>query len=185
MLAERCYNPMRMNKYIVLLAASGLILSGCSYKGWPSNSSSQPPTATPAPTLTPQEEVKGIQEQLETKTARTLPSDAEQTALRDVSGGSASGIATRKFVNGRFEFTILADLPDPAAGKYYEAWLVKGKPDETGFETISVGKLQANKGGWVLEYVGKENKPDHKGVVVTLESVSDQKPETHILEGSF
>src|SRR5687767_12538095 len=132
-----------MYRIVTILFIASFILSGCSHTNWWPfrTSSNQITTTTPTP-LPLSEQVKGVRQDLETKTSKTIPSDAEQTVLRDVTGGTGSGLATRKFTNNKFEHTILADLPEPPQGKHYAAWLVKGKPDEQGFETVSTGKLQ-------------------------------------------
>lgn len=110
-----------------------------------------------------------------------LPEDVEKTSLTDVTGGEATGIATRKVIEGRFTHTVLAALPDPQVGTWYEAWLVKLEP----LDVVYTGKLTMGKGGWVLDYISRDDLTDHPQVVVTLERVDDRKPEQHILEGSF
>lgn len=84
-----------------------------------------------------------------------VPADVEKTELKDVSGGNGSGIATRD--------TVLADLPDPAAGKYYQVF-VDGK---------LMGTMRVAKGGWIFD-----GSISGKKVEVKLGS-------TIILEGSF
>jgi len=111
----------------------------------------------------------------------TLPEDVEKASLADVSGGEGSGIATRDFVEGSFSHSVLAAVPEPVAGSWYEGWLVRPDP----FDVVYTGKLRVAKGGWVLDYTANEDLTDHTQVVVTLEKVDDQKPEAHILEGSF
>jgi hypothetical protein len=110
-----------------------------------------------------------------------LPDDVEKVELVDVSGGAASGIATRKFIEGEFSHSVLAALPDPEPGSWYEGWLVRQEP----FEVLFTGILRMAKGGYVLDYSLEEDLTDHGEVIVTLEGVDDQKPEQHILEGSF
>jgi len=126
-----------------------------------------------------------VEEKLEESFKIEIPEDVNKVELKDVSGGKALGIATRKFENGRFEHTILADLPDPEVGVFYEGWLVKGEEGKEGFSLISTGRLRLAKGGYLLEFRSSTDYSDHNKVVVTSEKVADKKPETHILEGSF
>lgn len=136
----------------------------------------------PKQTLTP---TPSSQEQIERSFNLTLPEDVEKADLKDVSGGDGSGIATRKYENGNFTHMVLADLPDPAAGTFYEGWLVMGKMGDANFAFLSTGPLSVAKGGYLLEFESKTDYSDYKGVVITLEKVNDKTPETHILEGSF
>ncbi len=108
-----------------------------------------------------------------------IPEDVEKAELKDVVGGDSSGIATRKFENGRFAHMVLADLPDPETGSYYEGWLVNGD------SVISTGRMQIAKGGYLLEFSSDTDYSDHSEVVVTKEKIADKNPEEHILEGSF
>jgi len=126
-----------------------------------------------------------IEESLESRFNLQIPEDVEKADLTDVSGGDGSGIATRKLEAGLFSHTVLADLPDPTPGTFYEGWLVRGREGEANFAFISTGKLGIAKGGYLLEFSSRTDYSDYTGVVVTSEKVDDKKPETHILEGSF
>ncbi|MBI2066359.1 anti-sigma factor [Candidatus Woesebacteria bacterium] len=126
-----------------------------------------------------------IEEKIEKTFNLEIPDDVERADLRDVSGGTGSGIATRKYQGGTFTHAVLADLPDPAAGYFYEGWLVRGKEGEANFAFISTGRMRVAKGGYLLEFNSSTDYSPYSGVVVTLERVDDRKPETHILEGSF
>lgn len=108
-----------------------------------------------------------------------IPEDVDKAELSDVSGGNSSGIATRKFESGKFTHALLADLPDPESGKFYQGWLIKGD------ETVSTGRLTMAKGGYLLEFESSTDYSDYKRVWITLEETSDATPEKHILEGSF
>ncbi|MFZ5933200.1 MAG: anti-sigma factor [Patescibacteria group bacterium] len=134
----------------------------------------------PQPTPTP-----SIEEKIEKTFNFEIPEDVDRAELKDVSGGTGSGIATRKYENGKFSHTVLADLLDPTPGTFYEGWLVRGKEGDANFASISTGALRVAKGGYILEFESAKDYSDYQGVVITLEKVSDSKPETHILEGSF
>lgn len=110
-----------------------------------------------------------------------VPENADKITLNDVSNKGGTGVATRSFENNRFSHSVMAALPDLETGTYYEAWLVRENPADT----VSTGKLRQAKGGWILEYSTGKNLTDHAKVMVTLEKVNDQKPETTILEGQF
>jgi len=112
-----------------------------------------------APSVTPT-----IQQKIESKfLGLTIPTDAERAELKDVSGGGGIGLATRT--------EILADLPDPPKGQFYQARLEKdGK-------TVLIGNLKIAKGGWMINY-NSGAFPGYNKVIVTL-------GDTHILEGSF
>ncbi len=111
------------------------------------------PTATPS-----------IQTQIESKfKGLVIPADAEKVELKDVSGGSGMGIATRS--------EILADLPTLSGGQFYQAWLGNGG------KTVFLGNLKMAKGGWILNY-NSSVYPGYDKVTVTAGG-------KHILEGSF
>ena len=135
--------------------------------------------STPTPTTSQ------TQENIERTFNLDIPEDYEKAELKDVSKGEGSAIATRKLEDGVFKHMVLADLPDPEAGTFYEGWLVRGKSGDSNFAFISTGKLRIAKGGYLLEFESKTDYSDYKGVVITLEKVDDKKPEIHILEGSF
>ena len=84
-----------------------------------------------------------------------VPTDTEKTELKDVSGETGAGIATRDMV--------LADLPDPEVVEYYQVF-VDDKP---------MGVMGIVKGGFLFE--GK----------IEGEKVSVKLGDKTILEGSF
>lgn len=120
-----------------------------------------------------------VEDEMEQKFNLQIPENADRAELSDVAGGSASGIATRVFEDGTFTHTVLADLPEPEGGKFYEGWLVKDA------DVVYTGKMKLAKGGYLLEFSSNENYSEHNRVVITLEEVDDASPEEHVLEGSF
>lgn len=120
-----------------------------------------------------------IQKEVEEKTGFKIPENVTRANLSDVTGGSSRGLATKVLEDGQFKHTILADLQELEKGKFYEGWLVK---DE---DYIPTGRLEVQKGGWVLGFSSATNYMDYDKVVVTEEEKDDKKPEKHILEGSF
>ncbi len=120
-----------------------------------------------------------VEERMEDVFNLEIPEDAEKAPLEDVTGGNASGIATRSYEDGRFVHVVLADLPDPEVGSFYEGWLARGD------NFVSTGKLRIAKGGYLLEFESGVDYSDFDEVVVTLEAIEDRNPEQHVLEGSF
>ena len=138
-----------------------------------------------APGLEVTENTPQITDEMKSSFGVLIDDNAEKTELVDVTGGMASAIATRIYENGVFTHAVLADLPDPTSGTFYEGWLVRGKAGDSDFDFISTGKMQLAKGGYVLEFESQTDLSDYAGVVVTLETKLDDVPEEHILEGSF
>ncbi len=102
----------------------------------------------------------------------TIPSDVDKADLSDISGGAGLGIATRKFADGKFELTILADLPEPKAGTFYQGLLFKDT------SSVALGALKIAKGGYIIDFTSAKDLSDYKKVVITLDG-------KNILEGSF
>jgi hypothetical protein len=107
----------------------------------------------------------------------------EEIALLGVEGNTGSGIATRT-VDGKYVHNVTAELADPATGKFYEGWIVVDSSD-----FISTGELvKESEGQWSLTYTSDSDLSNYKDVVITEETSAnglDNKPEDHILEGSF
>lgn len=161
---------------IVIGAAVLLAIVGIIY--W-RQSSKEEISEVPAP------ETLSVEDKLEDKFKYDIPEDVDKAELKDVSGGNASAIATRKFEGEKYSSTILADLEDPASGAFYQGWLMKGEEGKEGYSVISLGKFTIAKGGWMLDYSSKNDYSDFDRVVVTLEKVFDNTPEKKILEGRF
>ncbi len=111
----------------------------------------------------------------------TLPTDVQKADLKDVTGGTATGLATRKYVGGVFTHTVLAAITDPKVGEWYKAWLIN--PDSS--DMVATGNLRMAKGGWVMDFTSSKDLSDYKKVVVSVEQANTQKPTTIILEGNF
>lgn len=122
----------------------------------------------PVPTATPT--TISFLNEIEDSFKYNIPENSNSIELKDVSGGDGRGIATEK--------EILVDIKDPDKLHFYEAWLLDGD------KTISLGKLNQVKGGWLLEY-DKSKFPNTNTIIVSLESKYDSLLETKILEGTF
>ncbi|MBU0572782.1 anti-sigma factor [Patescibacteria group bacterium] len=138
----------------------------------------------------PKEELKvpetpSVEEKMEGIFSVEIPEDIEKAQLKDAVGGDASGIATRSYDNGTFIHVVLADLPGPEEGFFYEGWLVRGKEGDADFDFISTGIMRLAKGGYLLEFESEIDYLDYQGVVITLEETEDDIPEKHVLEGAF
>ena len=94
----------------------------------------------------------------------------------------------RVFEGDKYIFRIAAQLPDPAANSYYEAWLSKSG----GADAVSVGKLYLLKGPaghegdrYYLSYTSDIDYWDYLDIFVTLETDDDPAPGQKILTGKF
>jgi len=106
-----------------------------------------------------------VQQQIKNKfNGLTIPQGEPSIDLKDVSGGSGMGIATRS--------EVLADLPDLAKGQIYQGYL-----ENSSGKTVLLGNLKSEKGGWILNYDSSMYSGYNKVIVVVGTK--------HILEGSF
>ncbi len=137
-------------------------------------------TVSPVPSA-----ISEFEQKLEDQFNIKVPDNVEKIELKDVTGGISQGIATRIYENNVFEHTVIADLTDPDSGYFYQGWLMRGNPGDTNFGYVSTGKLESEKGGYMVNIRVNKDLRDYKKVVVTLERVADNTPEKHILEGSF
>lgn len=108
--------------------------------------------------------------------------ELEEAQLVAVGSYTGDGVATRSFNGDKFVHEVIANLDDPAAGKFYEGWLV-------GDGFISTGKLvKETEGEWSLVFSDDLDMRNRDEVVITEETVAnglDDMPEAHVLEGSF
>jgi rhodanese-related sulfurtransferase len=105
-----------------------------------------------------------------------------EVGIKAVGKYSGSALATRSFLDGKFSHSVEAELADPASGKFYEGWLVRG----TSF--FSTGKMTKEEGKYFLNYESNKDSRDYKEIVITEETEAnglDGKPEAHVLEGEF
>ena len=133
---------------------------------------------------TPDEEIKipqtlSTEDKIEEKFRVQIPEGVDKAELKDVTGGTASGITTRKFEASTFELGILADLPTPEVGKFYQGWARKDD------EFLALGELRIAKGGYLLDFKSGTDYSDYNKIVVSLEKSLTEKPDKTILEGSF
>jgi len=130
-------------------------------------------------------DISVTEQKMEEKFRVQIPDDVSKAELTDVSGGNSSGIATKKFDNGKFEVSVLADLPSAMTGEFYQAWIVKGSEGDEDYSAVSMGKMKSAKGGWMIDFESSTDYSDHDNFIITLEKKFDATPETTVLEGSF
>jgi rhodanese-related sulfurtransferase len=106
----------------------------------------------------------------------------KQGSLVDVTGGAVTGTAYILRENGMIMHEVIAVLPDPESGAFYEGWLVSSGPQGG---VISTGKMvKQSDGSWMLAFAADDEYEGYDFVVITLEKVEDANPEVHILEGT-
>jgi len=137
--------------------------------------------------LEPDTDIRTLENGTTTTTTTTKPDVVVESAvLAAVGTYTGTGIATRSYDGATFKHTVTASIADPAAGKFYEGWLVM--KTNSGPQLFSTGKLGKMGSAYVLNYTANKNYPSHTSVVVTEETESlglDNNPEDHVLEGDF
>lgn len=123
--------------------------------------------------------IETLEDQIESNFKVDIPDNVEKAQLKDLSGGDGSGLATRIFENNKFTSTLLVDLPEPAVGGFYQAWLSDGE------DFKSLGRLRVAKGGYMVDYSGAQNLEEFTEVIVSQEKGSVSTPSNIVLEGSF
>ena len=108
--------------------------------------------------------------------------NTETASLVAVDESNSSGMAYRLLDNNKLDHIVMAKMPNPLEGNVYEGWLVQTDP----LDFFSTGVMEKNEDDyWVLIYSGNQDMSDHLKVVITEETVIDDKPERHIIEGDF
>jgi hypothetical protein len=126
-----------------------------------------------------------IEDKFEESFKVEIPEDADKVELKDVAGGGSTGIASRSFKDSKFSHMVLADLPSPEVGSYYQGWLQKGEEDDDDFSLVPTGRMSLVKGGYLIEYESNQDLQDFNKVVVSQEKIADSKVEKRVLEGNF
>ena len=118
----------------------------------------------------------------ETKVDIMTDPDSLTAVLADVSGGNSSGTGYVLRKDGKLTHMVVADLPDPEEGTVYEGWLVNKTPT---LKFFSTGVLeQGDDGKYSVSYMSDNLYEGYNFVVITLETVVDETPEDHIIEGT-
>ena len=93
--------------------------------------------------------------------------------------GVAKATAVRKYGDGTFTLTVEANLPDPKNLKY-QVWIVGDG------EFFDAGFMSGSGTNWTLIFRDKDYYSKYSQILVTREITNnDDKPEKHILEGTF
>lgn len=103
----------------------------------------------------------------------------QTTRLVDVKyGGEAVARATRSFGGGLYILSVDAILPDPV-NTNYQVWLVSGD------SVLPIDYMRGAKTSWSLSLRDRDKYSSYRGIWITLERSKDDKPEEHVMEGSF
>ncbi len=78
-----------------------------------------------------------------------------------------------------YTHTVIAQLEAPTEGSVYEGWLV----DQSTGDFFSTGVLELVADEYQLVYMSEGDFEEYTFVVITEETVVDETPETHVLEG--
>ena len=109
-------------------------------------------------------------------------SNARMAVLKSVDGSDSSGTAYVFMGDGKLMHLVEANMPEPTVGSVYEGWLVQPTP----LRFFSTGVMSKNSEGlWALEFTAGQEYPTYNRVVITEETIVDEKPEKHILQGDF
>ena len=103
-------------------------------------------------------------------------------SLADVSGGTATGVASATYGDSYEMVATFEGLPDPQPeGYFYEGWVVRRGANQS---VISSGVATKTATGYENVFVHPDNLLDHDFYVLTLEpDDGDPAPAEHILEG--
>ncbi len=105
-------------------------------------------------------------------------------SLVAVDGSSSSGVGYIVRADGKLMHLVEAEMPEPADGNSYEGWLVDTSASPLKF--FSTGIISKNASGtWILEYETDQEYPGYDRVVITEETIMDETPERHVIEGDF
>lgn len=109
---------------------------------------------------------------------------ASTAKLTDVSAGDSTATVQASYTKQKFSATISAQLPTPAEGFYYEAFIIKALPI---LDKVSIGELVSveNTGNYSATFESPDNFTDYTRIVVTLEKRGDKDASKTILDGSF
>lgn len=101
-------------------------------------------------------------------------------SFRDVKyGGQAKASATRTYGAGSYSLSVNATLPNPQ-GDRYQVWLVNGG------QLKDAGFMSGSGSSWSLVFNDSNKYSAYNTIWITREiTTEDEKPEQHVLEGSF
>lgn len=105
---------------------------------------------------------------------------SQKAVLEDVKyGGAASGVATRSFGGGTYILSVEATIPE-LKGVLYQVWLV----GDGGIRSVDF--MRGSGKSWSLTLRDVDKYSGYDGIWITLERTKeDNRPEEHVLEGTF
>ncbi len=105
---------------------------------------------------------------------------SDTITLKNVAGADGgTATATRVYGNGGYTLTVSATLPDPHANRY-QVWLSDGT------KVYDANFMDGSKTSWSDTFRDTDKYSKVKNIWITREITSeDNKPERHIMEGSF
>ncbi|OGD86976.1 hypothetical protein A2870_04365 [Candidatus Curtissbacteria bacterium RIFCSPHIGHO2_01_FULL_41_11] len=104
---------------------------------------------------------------------------SQSVTLRDVKyGGRAQASAKRSFGGGTYILTVDATLPDPV-NVNYAVWVAGGGSARL------IDYMRGSGTEWSLTLRDTDKYSGYSGIWITLERTKDQKPEEHVMEGTF
>lgn len=171
-----------MNRIILIIIILTLAIGG--YFLWISKSKNFPDANIIIPVENGQEESDmeiADSTEISVKEIILRDSSAKIGELQDVSGGNSSGKAYLLRGEKMLYHYVEANLPDPQEGNDYEGWLVKKTPS---LDFFSTGLMEKGPdGSYTLSYASGKLSEGFDSVVITEETIIDEIPEKHIIEG--
>lgn len=108
--------------------------------------------------------------------------ETKRGVLNDVTGGTSGGVGYVLRSDDMLSHAVTADLPELEGDTFYEGWLVQQEPQ---LAFISTGEMEQQEDGtFSLTYTDENLYEGYNVVVITLETVRDETPEEHIIEGT-
>lgn len=107
--------------------------------------------------------------------------------LRDFSGGTLSGLATRSIIPGNPSLYLSANLPESGEGQLYQTWLLKNANDYLLLGRVSRNDTESYSSVYFTKSpsFSSFNDVQYNKIIVTLEIADDNQMETKVLEGTF
>lgn len=175
------------NTLIIALVLGGLLVAGAAMYVFTKQGGTDVGTSPTVGEIAPEDlidddgRMKDFRPTVETTDREGVDEMTLVTPLVDVSGGNSTGTGyiTRK---DGLAHSVTAKLPEPTGNNFYEGWLVQQLPTVSFFSTGEM--VLDNQGNYVLEYESDNEYEGYDFVVITLETIKDDTPEKHILEGT-
>lgn len=173
---------------ITALIAITLVLSGCK-KSATDQQASETTSALPTPAVDPRDVyVSNLNTNIDVSASKSASAkdkeliEGSTAILADVNGGDLRGEAGIYRNFGVYNVYAKIKLNKPSGNDFYEVWVT----NPTTNEFFSVGKMETDSAGiYNVTYNTDNIHPGFDRIVVTLEKVSDNTPEKHIVEGTL